>query len=269
MRISLPIAISAALAIAAMMSAPCAHADPKRTPGVKCTAGGLSAPPKFTQVSPGRAEYNFSGVCITREGQSLGYRIDGTWTPNETSGNANASEVYRVDRVSGPSESFTALVGWRCDADPWLHDTHCTRVGDNIPEEPSAFWEEFGRGSMPPSRRALSAEQRASLLADYERANGGRRLGTVSDHVSADANPRQLILAPGTTRDRARKNTVDDAALNPQPLPPEPDPDPNPATRKVRTPAKDTGETKAIIIVGGKTPTPAAKATVYKKIGGG
>ncbi len=46
-----------------------ASADPPRTPSVTCNAGGLAAHPKFTQVSPGRAEYNFSGVCSARGGR--------------------------------------------------------------------------------------------------------------------------------------------------------------------------------------------------------
>ncbi|MEO6104380.1 MAG: hypothetical protein ABIP44_12200 [Pseudoxanthomonas sp.] len=243
-----------------------AHADPRPTPGVSCTAGGLRSPPQFNQVSPGRAEYNFSGVCITREGQSLGYRIDGTWTPSEMGGNANASEAYRIDRLSGPSESFTAVVGWRCDADPWLHDTHCDRVGDNIPEEPYAFWEEFGRGSMPSSRRALSAEQRAALLADYERANGGRHFGKMSDRAGSDSTS-YASPAPGTTRDRIPAARIaGEAALNPQPLPPEPDPDPTPAERTV--PAATNPAERSIIIVGGKPATaPLRKSRVVKERG--
>ena len=244
--------------------------DPHRTPGVTCTAGGMSSPPQFTQVSPGRAEYHFSGACVTREGQSLAYRIDGTWTPNEKGGNANASEVYHVDRVSGPSESFTALVGWRCDSDPWRFDAQCVRVGNNIPTEPYAFWEQFGRDLRPSSRRALSAEDRVALQADYDRANRGRQFRSVSDSVSAETRGTGYAQpSPGTTRDPVRRNTLDDAALNPQPLPPEPDPDPNQPTLKTTTPAKDSAELRSIIIVGGKTRAPAVKTTATRKAGGG
>jgi hypothetical protein len=263
------IAILAAAALLLGVSPESAQADPKKTPGVTCTAGGMRSPPDFTQRPPGRADYHFSGVCTSREGESLGYRIDGTWTPNDTGGKANASEVYRVDRLSGASESFTAIVGWRCDADPWLHDTHCTRIGDNIPGAPAAFWEQFGRGAMPSSRRALSADQRSALLADYERANGRRPALKTRDTIIADKAFGIALPAPGTTRDPIRPaRTRDDAALNPQPLPPEPDPTPVPA----RTPAaSSTHAATSIIIVGGRPAeaTQATKAPAAKKTGGG
>ncbi len=241
----------ACLAIAVATVMPVAHADPPRTPGVTCTDGGLNAHPAFTQVSPGRAEYHFSGVCTAREGQFLGYRIDGTWTPSETApGNANASEIYHVDTLSGPSQTFTAVVGWRCAEDPWLHDVDCARIGDNIPDAPSEFWEEFGRGLRPSSRRGIPSDQRPGLLAEYARANGAfDRSQVVTDTVR---DTRGAYRAATVQQNNDTYRQIDAVALNPQPLPPGP-PDPDQMAVQPTTAKTGNGTNAAIIIVGGKT----------------
>lgn len=77
LRFPLPLASTIAFA-------PVVGADPPRTPSVSCTGGGLSDHPTFSQALSGRAEYHFSGVCTTREGQDFGYRAAATWTPSET-----------------------------------------------------------------------------------------------------------------------------------------------------------------------------------------
>lgn len=239
-------------AIVLASAASAVHADPPRTPSVACTGGGLAAHPKFTQVSPGRAEYNFSGVCTTREGQFLGYRIDGTWTPTENAdSNANASEVYHVDTLSGPSQSFIAVVGWRCDVDPWLHDVTCARTGDNIADELRALWEEVGQGAWPPSSGGIPRNERAALIAEYERANGRfDRSQVLTDAVGIDVGGRHGAAQPSQGESVYRP--ADAVSLNPQPLPPGPDPDPMPAQPAAA--AAIPGAKSAIIIVGGKTP---------------
>lgn len=230
------------------------HADPTHTRGVTCIGGGLRAPPEFTQVSPGRAEYHFSGVCTSRTGVSIGYRIDATWTPSETApGKANASEVYHVDTVSGPSMPGVAVVGWHCARDPWLNDADCVRVGATVPEQPAEFWEEFGAKSLPASRFAIAREQRAALRDQYAHANGQHdRPDLISRPAAANTGVR---LEPPKTRipDRTSASS-DETALNPQPLPPEPPPERAAATSTM--PAKTTHEETGIIIVGGTTPAP-------------
>lgn len=150
-----------------------AQADPPRTPALQCTAGGLAEPPKFSQLSPGRAEYRFGGVCISREGHSFAYRIHGTWTPTENGrGNASATEVMHMDMTSGPSRSYTILFGASCSADPWLYGSQCQRIGDNMPDEVRAWWWDAQRAPFPFSRNGIPRDQRAALRAAYDRANG-------------------------------------------------------------------------------------------------
>jgi len=160
-----------ALAIAALT--PVAQADPPRTPALQCTAGGLTTRPKFTQLSPGRAEYSFSGACISRTGHSFAYRVDATWTPPEIGrGNANATEVLHIDMTSGPSQSYTILLGGQCGADPWLYNVRCDRIGDNVPDEVRAWWYDVTRAPFPFSRLGIPHDQRAALRKQYDRANG-------------------------------------------------------------------------------------------------
>ncbi|MEO6364564.1 MAG: hypothetical protein ABIO38_00720 [Luteimonas sp.] len=161
-----------ALAIAPL-AIPVAQADPPRTAALQCTAGGLAAPPKFTQLSPGRAEYSFSGACISRDGHSFAYRVDATWTPPEIGrGNANATEILHIDMTSGPSQSYTILLGGQCGADPWLYNVRCGRIGDTVPEEVRAWWYDVTRAPFPFSRLGIPNEQRAALRRQYDRANG-------------------------------------------------------------------------------------------------
>ena len=157
-----------------------ALADPPRTPALQCTAGGLAEPPKFTQVSPGRAEYRFSGACISRDGHSFVYRIDGTWTPTENGrGNASATEVMHIDMTSGPSRSYTILFGASCSADPWLYSSHCQRIGDNMPDDIRAWWWDAQRTVFPFSRDGIPRDQRAALRAAYDRVNGAAAQGNL------------------------------------------------------------------------------------------
>ena len=264
-------AISMVLACGTGLFPAVAHADPPRESSLTCTAGGLREPPKFTQASPGRAEYSFGGVCIARDGKSLAYRLDGTWTPSETGGNANASELFHVDALSGPSQSYVALVGWRCPDDPWLHMVECQRVGQDIPDGLRTLWSRFAEGlSLPFSQRAIPAEQRPALIAQYERANGRLdRLQALTEHVRiVDPGDRH---GAGTAAHAGRVHTATDAvALDPQPLPPRAtdsatgqqdaaslNPQPLPPRQQsqpttIRMPARGT-ET-GIIIVSGKTP---------------
>ncbi len=161
-----------ALAIASLTT-PVAQADPQRKPALQCTAGGLTAQPKFTQLSPGRAEYSFSGACISGDGHSFAYRVDATWTPSETGkGNANATEILHIDMTSGPSHSYTILLGGQCGADPWLYNVQCERIGDNVPEEVSAWWYDVTSAPFPFSRLGIPHGQRAALRKKYDRANG-------------------------------------------------------------------------------------------------
>ncbi len=67
-----------------------AAADPPGSPDVTCHDGGLTAPPTFGSAPPGKAPYQFNGVCATRDGVDLGYQASGTWTPSEANpANAN------------------------------------------------------------------------------------------------------------------------------------------------------------------------------------
>jgi hypothetical protein len=250
--LSLPCPLGLAIAIA-MIASP-AHADPTHTRGVTCIGGGLRAPPEFSQISPGRAEYHFSGVCTTRTGRSVGYRIDATWTPSESNpGNANASEIYHVDFVSGPSMPGVAVVGWRCARDPWLNDADCVRIGATVPEQPSEFWEEFGAKSLPVSRLSIPRDQRAALRDQYARVNGQAvRPSLVARPITATSG---IGIEPPKTRTEDRVSaSIDETALNPQPLPPEPPPERTATTPA--TPVVPTHQETGIIIVGGKNPAP-------------
>lgn len=229
-----------------------AQADPPRSPSMNCTGGGMTAQPKFSQVSRGRSEYNFSGVCTTREGRDFGYRLSATWTPSETNPvNANASEIYHIDALSGPSQSFEVIIGARCTKDPWLNDAPCTRVGDNVPDALRALWPELVTGMFPQSRRAIPYNQRDALRAKYERANAGfDRLQRVTSpsHLDADAKAGPI----GTNLRSGRINQrIDEVTLNPQPLPPGPG-DFDPAQPATGLDAK--GAQAGIIIVSGKIP---------------
>ncbi|MEP6634432.1 MAG: hypothetical protein ABJA62_09510, partial [Luteimonas sp.] len=228
-----------------------ASADPPRTPSVTCNAGGLVAHPKFTQASPGRAEYNFSGVCTTREGRFLGYRLDATWSPSETNpANANASEIYRIDTLSGPSQSYEAILGAHCSADPWLNNAACTRVGDNISDELRELWPELSDELFPYSRRHIPDDQRTALRSEYDRANGRfDRSQVLTDTVRSDAANRYGSALQSAKHGADTLRTAGDAvALNPQPLPPGPDPD---TVQAVTSTTASHGSEAAIIIVGG------------------
>lgn len=269
-----PAMLATALACGFALLPTAARAEPPRTPSLKCTGGGMSEPAKFTQVSPGRAEYRFSGVCIDRDGRSFGYRVAGTWTPSEANPqNANASEIYRIDALSGLSQSFDVVVGARCERDPWLHGVNCTQVGDNIPDELRVLWPDFADSPFPYSRRGIPYDQRAALIAEYERANGGSdRLRSPIDRLrrvdgSRLASPTAQSISGGVARPadqvslnpqplpprtsdvlltRSAQSRIDAVTLNPQPLPPEP-PDPD-----VAQSATSRAAQAGIIIVSGK-----------------
>jgi hypothetical protein len=202
-----------------------AAAEPPRTPAVTCTTGGLAEAPKFDQSPPGRAQYTFSGVCSRREGGFLGYRLDATWTPSETTpGNANASEVYTVHTLSGPSQSWQVIFGARCSDDPWLNEATCDRVGNNLSDELREVWPELVKESFLFTRRLIRPDQREALRATYARANGIRPVVQLSQVRNIDGRPKadssgaaeRIADGQRTTPMRA----IDQAALNPQPLPP-------------------------------------------------
>ena len=165
-----------------------AQAEPPRTPALQCTAGGLAGPPKFTQASPGRAEYRFGGACISRDGHSFAYRIDGTWTPTENAkGNASATEIMHIDMTSGPSQSYTIVFGASCSADPWLYNPHCQRIGDNMPDAVQEWWWDADRAPFPFSRNGIPHDQRVTLRAAWDRANGvGRRLDLRTERAALE-----------------------------------------------------------------------------------
>ena len=255
------------MALAALTAVHVAGADPRPTPAVTCNAGGLAGPPKFTQVSPGRAEYNFSGVCTTRDGRSLGYRLAATWTPSETRyPNANASEIWRIDTLSGPSQSYDVVFGASCRADPWLNDAPCKRVGDNLSDELRELWPELAKDLFPYSRGMIPRDQRSALRDEYDRANGKfDRSRVLTDNVRADAGSRYGSAMQTTQQGGSVQAVVDEVALNPQPLPPgPPDPDPKPAA--AASPA-DAAAKAGIIIVGGKTPYQRAATAKKNPIG--
>jgi hypothetical protein len=238
------------LALTLAFVASATHADPRPTPAVTCQAGGMNGSPKFTQVSPGRAEYSFSGLCTTRDGRSLGYRAEGTWTPSEANPiNANASEIYRIDTLSGPSQSFLVVLGARCDKDPWLNHATCTRVGDNVPDELRDLWPELAGPLFPYSRSWVPYAQRDALRAEYDRANGKRdRAQALMDGISTDSGGKH---AAATARTSGRvPRTGEEVMLNPQSLPPVP------ADAQVQPAARAAGraDRAGIIIVSGKTP---------------
>lgn len=235
---------SSVLVLAFALVANATHADPRPTPAVTCQAGGMKGNPKFTQVSPGRAEYSFSGLCTTRDGRSLGYRAEGTWTPSEANPvNANASEIYRIDTLSGPSQSFVVVLGARCDKDPWLNNANCTRVGDNMPDELRDLWPELAGPLFPYSRPWVPYDQRDALRAEYDRANGRRdRAQALIDGVRINSGGKH---AAATARTNGRVSSAgEEVMLNPQPLPPA-----QSASR-----AASRADQAGIIIVSGKTP---------------
>jgi hypothetical protein len=240
------------LALVALAGSQAVVADPRPSPAVTCNAGGLTAHPVFNQVSPGRAEYSFSGVCTTREGLYLGYQLVATWTPTEAYPNANASEIYRITTLSGPSQSFDVIFGAHCRADPWLNNAPCKRVGDNLSDELRALWPELGKDLFPYSHGSVPWDQRDALRAEYERANGRfDRSRALSDSASTG---KYGTAAHATTQQAGGVQAViDEVALNPQPLPPEPpDPDGIRPARDTASTADDKGAKAGIIIVGGK-----------------
>ena len=242
-------------ALAMLMASQVAQADPRPTPAVTCKAGGLAAHPKFTQISPGRAEYSFSGICTTRDGRDLGYRLSATWTPSETSfPNANASEIWHITMLSGPSESYDVVLGASCRADPWLNDAPCKRVGDNLSDALRELWPELGADLFPYSRYMIPRDQRAALIAEYDRANGKfDRSQRLTHSVRAEAANRYggAIQAGGQPTDRVGAG-IDEVALNPQPLPPGPGPDPDRVQRAQQAAGEDRAAQAGIIIVSGK-----------------
>lgn len=243
------------LMLAGLLTAHAVDADPRPSPAVACNAGGMTAHPIFDQVSPGRAEYSFSGVCTTREGLYLGYRLAATWTPTEPYPNANASETYRITTLSGPSKSFDVVFGAHCRADPWLNDAPCKRIGNNLSDELRALWPELGEALFPYSRNQVPRDQRAALRAEYDRANDKfDRSRLLHDGVrSADDRHGGAAMKAGSKASGTIRAVHDDVALNPQPLPPgPPDPDPMPSA-PAPAPAAGKGSKAGIIIVGGKS----------------
>ncbi|MET0808958.1 MAG: hypothetical protein ABWX93_09415 [Pseudoxanthomonas sp.] len=232
------------------------RADPPQTPAVSCNGGSLAAPPVFSQVSPGRAEYKFSGVCTARDsGRMLGYRVLATWTPSESNpANANAAEVFQVSTLSGPSQSFTVVMGARCEQDPWLHHSRCTRVGDNAPEELLELWPGLTDSAFPFNRNGIGQSQRGQLQAEYARANGGERSQRLLQgmHVNA-GRPQDAALQQGAGVGHA----ADAVSLNPQPLPPRP---PSDAAVQATSAGRRAAEA-GIIIVSGTTPLREAQRT--------
>ncbi len=188
------------LVVFTSLAPPFAQADPPRKPALECTAGGLTVQPRFTQLSPGRAEYSFSGACISRDGHSFAYRVDATWTPPEIGkGNANATEILHIDMTSGPSQSYTILLGGKCGADPWLYNVQCERIGDNVPEEVRAWWYDVTRVPFPFSRLGIPHDQRTALRKQYDRANGVfARSDMYSDHVALEPIGR-IAMQTGAT----------------------------------------------------------------------
>ena len=242
---------SAGFTLVVALASSSVHADPSRTPAISCHAGGLTAPPEFTRASPGRAEYSFSGICTARDsGRMLGYRVDATWTPTEGNpANANASEVFRVDSLSGPSQSFTVVLGARCDADPWLNDARCTRVGDNVPDELQQLWPGFTSSLFPFTRNGIRRDQRDALRAEYARNNGGsERSQRIMQGVRVGSGARADMPQQAGVADRP----ADAVSLNPQPLPPMSSDRQQTQPAAAGTPARATEA--GIIIVSGKTP---------------
>jgi hypothetical protein len=238
-----------------------AHADPPRVP-TSCTSGGLTEQPKFNQVSPGRAEYNFSGACITHDGRSFAYRASGTWTPSETeSTNADATEIYHVDTTSGPAVSYVVIFGANCGIDPWLYQAACRRIGDNMPVELRALWPELADSSFPHSRYGISDDQRVALRAEYERANSKWQRVSQSRARSNTLNRIDATAIAPQAHDGASIQAAGDASLNPQPLPtrpvdaislnPQPLP-PGPPDTPMTQAATSKAAAAGIIIVSGK-----------------
>ncbi len=275
-----------------------AQADPPRAE-LNCSNGGLAARPKFTQVSPGRAEYSFSGACVADDGRSFAYRAGGTWTPSEINpANANASETYRIDMLSGPSRSFEVIMGAHCTADPWLNDAHCTRIGDNVPLDVRALWPGLVDSTFPRSRFGIGEDQRVSLRTEYARANtqwqrvppateriqirhgavgttGVRKAGGVNQRVDEVAlNPQPLPPGPDPDRTQSAQSAVFNPAangngrsLNPQPLPPGPDLGPaKPVPGAIPDPAGKGGAETGIIIVSGKPDPQLGRAAKKKEL---
>ena len=243
--------LSIGFAMIAVLSMSGARADPPRTPAVTCHGGGLTAPPEFSQASPGRAEYSFSGVCTTRDdGRMLGYRVDATWTPTESDpANANASEVFRIDTLSGPSQSFTVVLGAHCEGDPWLNHARCTRVGDNVPDELHRLWPGFADSLFPFTRDGINRDQRDALRAEYARSNGGAgRSRRIMQGMRIDGGRNAGVPEQAAVADRP----ADAVSLNPQPLPPMPSDRQRVQPAAIGAPSRATEA--GIIIVSGKTP---------------
>ncbi len=208
-----------------------AHADPPRSAAVTCTGGGLTAPPRFGTVPPGVAEYSFSGVCTTRAGQDLGYQATATWTPSESNpANANASEIYRISSLFGPSWSETVILGARCDSDPWLNPAaRCSRIGDNMSDELRGLWPDLVTGLFPYSGRAIPYGEQDVLRAQYSRANGS------TDRID---------------------DPIERVGLNPQPLPPGGVPD---LQVQGQSSVQRAGTNAGIIIVSGRDVDPVVR----------
>ena len=188
------------------------YADQPRSPSVTCNGGGLAAPPKFGRAPPGVAEYSFSAWCVTRAGQNLGYLATGTWTPSETNpANANASEIYRIRHLSGPTQSYDVILGARCDSDPWLNPrANCRRIGDNLPDELRTIWPDLITDLFPYSRRAIPYGEQDGLRAQYNAINRN------ADTMSAD---RAYAEVPAATRASSNDMSItSDLVAHAQPL---------------------------------------------------
>ena len=153
-----------------------------------------------------------------------------------------------------------------------LNSVNCANVGDNIPDDLRELWPDFADSPFPYSRRGIPYDQRAALLAEYQRANGesaasqspidrlrrtdsgrygsaaARHDGSVARSIDAVAlNPQPLPpRSPDARLTRSARSRVDEVSLNPQPLPPGP-PDPD-----VAQSASSRAAQSGIIIVSGK-----------------
>ena len=218
------------LAVAIGFTAGNVHAGP-----TTCRAEGLREHPKFSATPHGMAVYSFSGVCVTAGYRELGYRMSATWTPSESNpANANASEIYHFSYLSGAPGSFDAVIGARCDRDPWLNEhAQCTRIGDNASEELRDWWPDLTASRFPYWLGMIPSGQRDALRAEYNRVNGRFDFTKQIDRVS----------------------------LNPQPLPPRLDP-----ALQTQAIAQQAGTNAGIIIVSGKDANPPPKALGKVKI---
>lgn len=157
----------------------CSDSPPPPLPlPLECRLQGAADEPQF-KSGPPRAAYFFRGMCSdTNPGDSVSYRVTGTWNPSQNDpSQPNAAEVYVITGKDAPQSGgagYTQRVGFsaHCDSDPWLTSSNCTRLSDTLPDALRQTWPSIATTEFPNTRDAIPLAQRGPLHGEYNRING-------------------------------------------------------------------------------------------------